>query len=223
MKLYRGLVEDNNSPLKDGRVKVRIYGLHGGTGSEFESTSTDSLPWAEVMGGTSFGLISGVGLTNVLRQGTLVWCFLDNDDPNKPIIIGTISGTNSGTQESGNFSDPSGTYPITSRKNFAGDDQTEVSRLDRPDTHPVADEGYPNTTVLETHSGHVVVLSDSEIKVVHNSGSSIIIDSGGTINLKSVNDVNWDITGKLNIKTGGTCTIDSDGNYKVTAPRIDLN
>lgn len=223
MQLYRGVVENNNSPEKDGKVKVRIYGLHGDTGSDFESTSADSLPWAEVMGGTAFGLVSGVGISSILRQGTWVWCFLDGDDPNKPVVIGTITGTNSGNTDSNGFVDPSGTYPITSRKNYESDDQTDVSRIGRPDLHPAADVGYPNTTVIETHSGHVIILSDSEIKIIHNSGSSIMINESGTMNIKSVEDVNWNITGNLNITTGGTQTTNNGGNHKVNAPRIDLN
>lgn len=223
MQLYRGIVVDNNSPDKDGRVRVRIYGLHGESNSNFESSNSSSLPWAEVMGGTSFGLVSGVGISNVLRQGTWVWLFLDNDDPNKPIIIGTITGKIGSEIKSDNFTDPSGIYPISSRKNFAGEDQTEQSRIGRSDYHPVADDGYPNTTVLETHSGHVVILSDSEIKIIHNSGSNIIIDSSGSFNIKSVNDVNWDIAGDLTIKTGGTHKVENGGNHSVIAPRIDLN
>jgi len=226
MRFYRGVIEDNNSPKKDGKVRVRIHGLHGGSkgsDAEFEATETASLPWAEVMGGTAFGLISGVGLSNVLRQGTWVWVVLDNDDPNKPIVIGTITGIVSETTAADGFADPSGVYPLTERVNYADPESSPVSRVGRSDLHPVADGGYPNTTVLETPGGHVVILTDTEIKVYHNSGSSVVINAGGSINVKSVADVTWDITGNLTIQTGGTHTIDSGGNYSVSAPRIDLN
>ncbi len=96
MNFYRGVVEDNLDPEKLGRVKVRIWGLHTenneNSGESFEFIQTDDLPWAEVMGGVEFGLIGGVGLSTVLRQGTWVWIILDHDNPNKPIIVGTIIG-----------------------------------------------------------------------------------------------------------------------------------
>lgn len=41
---YRAIVEDNVDPLKAGRVKIRIYGLHSPFASE---TPTSDLPWAE--------------------------------------------------------------------------------------------------------------------------------------------------------------------------------
>ena len=61
--LHRGVVEDNADPLKIGRVRVRIFGIHSEknekAGSKFEFVKTSELPWAEVMGGTGFGLRRG--------------------------------------------------------------------------------------------------------------------------------------------------------------------
>lgn len=85
---YRAKVEDNNDPKQLGRVRVRIYGIH----SEGSTVSNSDLPWAEVAGGTDFGLVDGVGITSILRVGTMVWVFLNNDDSNFPVVFAVVKG-----------------------------------------------------------------------------------------------------------------------------------
>jgi hypothetical protein len=134
MKLYRAVVENNVDELKLGRVQVRVFGLHTAnneSSGDFNSISKDALPWAEVIGSNEFGLVSGIGLSSVLRQGTWVWVLLEEDDPNKPIIIGTINGVNTedskGKYSSGQgFFDPDEVYPLTARI-----DETDINRLAR--------------------------------------------------------------------------------------------
>ena len=137
MKLYRGIVVDNVDPNKSGRVKVRIFELHGlpsdtemldGTPSEnLTQTPDDKLPWAEVMQPIDFYGFSkdsktsvdsfaksidgkgsksaaktieyaeknpGTGYNRIIHIGTWVYCILDNDNPNYPIIIGTMASNN---------------------------------------------------------------------------------------------------------------------------------
>ncbi len=85
---YRGVVENNDDPKQLGRVQVRVFGIHD-SGS---NVSPSALPWAEVSGGTDFGLYQGVGVTSILRKGTLVWLFFHNEDYNYPIIFAVIKG-----------------------------------------------------------------------------------------------------------------------------------
>ena len=86
---YRAIVENNVDPEKFGRVQVRVFGIH----DSGNSVSTSALPWAEVSGGTDFGLIDGVGISSILRVGTLVWVFFNNDDFNFPVVFATIKGS----------------------------------------------------------------------------------------------------------------------------------
>lgn len=154
---YRAVVEDNEDPLEIGRVRVRIKGIHTGVnenaGSPFSYVSTKNLPWAEVMGDTSFGLIGGVGLSSVLRKGTWVWVIFEMGDPNKPIIIGTVRGVNStssiGKYSAGNgFYDPDEIYPFQTRSK-----ESDFNRLSRAYRlgDPYYDQSCPilglNTTV----------------------------------------------------------------------------
>lgn len=222
MNLYRAVVEDNNDPEKYGRVRVRIMGVHPETSSgDFGSVATKDLPWAEVMGGTAFGLVSGVGTSSVLRKGTWVWVVLNEDNPNKPIVIGVLIAKQSG-KKSGGFSDPDGKYP-------------KAGRESRSDMHPLLDSKYQTLATLETESGHLIELDDSpgdeRIKVTHKSGSYILINSDGTITINSVKDivhtaasnVQWNIGGNLNITTGGAQTVSNGGAHTITAPTINLN
>lgn len=213
---YRAVVEDNKHPNKNGMVKVRIFGIHSSDTSGFSSVNTENLPWAEVAGGTEFGLIGGVGISSVLRQGTMVWVFFKNDDTNYPVVFATVKGNN--TKTSGAFSDPSGIHP----------------KRTGPDIHPIASSSYGNIATLETESGHLIELDDSagneRIKVTHKSGSFISIDKDGNIEVNSIKDISynvaenviWNIKGKLDIKTGDVTNIKSGGSLGITSPSTTM-
>ena len=83
---YRAVVKNNTDPEKLGRCQVLVYGIHS------EDIDFNSLPWAEVSGGTDFGLYGGVGITSILRKGTLVWVFFHNNDYNYPVVFAVIKG-----------------------------------------------------------------------------------------------------------------------------------
>ena len=174
---YRGIVENNLDPQKFGRVQVRVYGIH----DEGSSVSASELPWAEVSGGTDFGLIGGVGITSVLRIGTVVWVFFNNDDYNYPVVFGVVKGSN--------------------------------------DINSVAKGSYSNIATIKTASGHIIELGDSggaeKIEIKHATGSKITFQSDGSIIIDAVNSITQN--------TAADFTINADGNFKVTAARIDLN
>lgn len=175
--LYRGVIEDNNSTEKNGKVRVRIFGIHTenneNSGEDFEFVKTSELPWAEVLGGTGFGLISGIGLTSILRQGTWVWVILENNDPNKPIIIGTIQGKNSVTsvgKYSGGegFCDPNEEYPIPDRST-----EVDINRLARGVTSGTIHDSINASldTVNETDSESGANVSQDEPSSTNDSSS----------------------------------------------------
>ena len=92
---YRATVENNIDPDGFGRVQVRVIGIH----DDGSGVSTGALPWAEVSGGTDFGLVDGVGISSILRVGTMVWVFFNNDDFNFPVVMGTIKGSSDVSSE----------------------------------------------------------------------------------------------------------------------------
>lgn len=60
MTPFYGVVEDNDDPLKQGRVRVRAFGFHNEDRTELP---TLSLPWATVLQPTTSASVSGVGFS----------------------------------------------------------------------------------------------------------------------------------------------------------------
>lgn len=88
---YTGVVEERLSdPLKLGRCKVRIVGLH--TADKIE-LPTDDLPWAVIMQPVNSAAVSGIGIspTGIVEGAIVVVTFLD-EYKQQPIIIGSIAG-----------------------------------------------------------------------------------------------------------------------------------
>lgn len=193
MQIYRAVVINNKDPQFQNRYQVRIYGLVNGNTSGFESCNNDDLPWAECMGSTSFGLIGGVGVSSVLHQGTWVYVVLQDNDPNQPIIIGTVTGTAS--KNTDGFGDPDGKFPLQEGNDMA-----------------VSGDKYTNCQTIKTASGHTIELDDSDgdnrIHIHHSSGTDILIDNTGNIIVKGVQNADYQIQGNLTFKVNGTTTID---------------
>jgi hypothetical protein len=86
-----GVVEDRDDPEKLGRVRVRIIGIHS---DDKEILPTTDLPWAIPMQPTTSAAMSGLGSSPLgLLPGT--WCigfFIDGDDMQQPVVMGTIGG-----------------------------------------------------------------------------------------------------------------------------------
>nr|DAS73390.1 MAG TPA: baseplate wedge protein [Caudoviricetes sp.]DAY17465.1 MAG TPA: baseplate wedge protein [Caudoviricetes sp.] len=166
MGLYRGIVVNNNSPTKDGRVQVRIFALHP------DEVKDADLPWSEVMQTIEYigyhstdkfdsneksnptnpltrqsgSRRAGFGKNIILEIGTWVFCDLDHDNPNMPIVVGTIASHN------------------------------EIN----PNSSPT------NKHILETISGHYQEFSDTQgsetIRTHHRSGTDITYMPDGTLN-----------------------------------------
>ncbi|AWD93032.1 baseplate hub and tail lysozyme [Bacillus phage vB_BceM-HSE3] len=87
--MIRGIVEDNRDPLRIGRLKVRVYTLHGlpeNKGVEYSYIPTDHLPWSHPI--SAYGGFQDGGSYIVPPVGAQVWVSFDGGDPNKPLYIG---------------------------------------------------------------------------------------------------------------------------------------
>ena len=88
--LYTGVIEDRYDPLKLGRCKVRIVGLH-----TYDTTKlpTAELPWAVPLQPITSAAMSGIGQSPLgLVEGTWVVVMFQDQDEQYPIIIGSIGG-----------------------------------------------------------------------------------------------------------------------------------
>lgn len=91
MKLYEGIVESRQDPLKLGRCKVRVVGLHTHDKTQLP---TEELPWAYPMQSVNSAAMSGIGHTPIgpVEGTVVVITFMDAPDNQQPIIMGTLGG-----------------------------------------------------------------------------------------------------------------------------------
>ena len=88
---FFGVVEDRNDPLKMGRVRVRCFNWHT---NDKGKVPTDALPWAQCMQPVTSAAISGIGrsATGLVEGSWVVGFFLDGEDAQKPMIMGSMAG-----------------------------------------------------------------------------------------------------------------------------------
>ena len=108
---FMGVVEDRNDPLNLGRVRVRCFGIHT---DNKELIATEDLPWATPIMPFNSASISGIGISPTgVVEGTWVFgLFIDGQDLQQPLILGTIPGQPlEKISKDVGFTDPSGVYP----------------------------------------------------------------------------------------------------------------
>ena len=85
---FIGVIEDINDPLRLGRVRVRIRGVHTPQQDEIQ---TGDLPWAQTVIPTTEGGVSGIGRSSNLQPGAEVFgFFLDGKASQIPLVVGSI-------------------------------------------------------------------------------------------------------------------------------------
>jgi hypothetical protein len=240
---FIGTVEDRDDPLKLGRVRVRVMNMHSLKQSR---AGTENLPWAYILNSPNSASLTGVGIspTGIQVGSTVVGFFMDGNEGNNPVIMGTLVGIQGSTHDVS----PEAREINTIKKEPLG-----------PEPQSPYASKYPYNKVVRTEKGHVIEIDDTpnqeRIHVYHKSGTYFEIDKdgkmvtkvvdsdvevvvknrdvyiGGNANIQvkgNVNltvDGNMDTTvgGNMNTQVGGTYTVNSGGNMKFTAPKIDLN
>ena len=89
MKIYTGIVENRNDPLKIGRCKVRVHGVHN---SDTAKLPTEDLPWSIPVNPVTSASISGVGNNPGVVVGSIVAIIFTDPDNQMPLMLGTIPG-----------------------------------------------------------------------------------------------------------------------------------
>ena len=97
-----GIVEDINDPLRIGRVRVRVYGLHDKDRSNLPTTD---LPWSQIMLPTTSAGVSGVGSSPTgLQVGSMVYgSYLDGESKQNFLVMGSVPGVNRQTRVQNEF------------------------------------------------------------------------------------------------------------------------
>lgn len=107
-KFFTGVVEDRMDPLKLGRCKVRVVGVHTHLKTVLP---TSDLPWAMPMQPLTSAGVSGVGHAPLGPvEGTWVIVFFNDEDMQFPIMMGSIGGI---PQKEGTVEEDDGTLKLT--------------------------------------------------------------------------------------------------------------
>lgn len=197
MKIYNGVVTNNNDPRREGQVQVRIN-------EKDTNTPKDQHTWCRVMGSTAFGLVGNVGISSVIKNGTQVYCIFDDDDRSKQCyVIGTCIGISNPSEDT---KDVNGVHP-------EGD-------KGMPDIHPLMQgdyDSYSKTQIIATESGHMIRLCDiqgsEQIDIFHESGSCISMMADGSIKIFAKKNLDIEVGGEMKTHVQGNKGTEIEGTH----------
>lgn len=124
---FVGVVEDRMDPLQQGRVRVRVWGMHPYEKAQgpVKGIRTEDLPWMSVLMPTSSASVSGIqtAMTGMVPGTQVYGHFLDKWKLNG-LVIGTYgSASRQKANPNEGFSDPTGQYPL-----YIGNDAAALNR-----------------------------------------------------------------------------------------------
>jgi hypothetical protein len=248
MNVFLGVVEDNSSdPLKMGRCKVRVVGVHTDIrlGEEDgKGIGTANLPWASPLSSES---IDGQSTLKVPAQGSVVMIVFLDEDQQVPIYLGTLPKIADIIPDfTQGFSDPAKQHPSADYKA-----ESPISRLARNEnidkTFVPAKNGsrtqtplfnepagpyaaqYPHNSVIETASGHVIEIDDTpgaeRIHIRHTSGTFLEMHPDGQMVTKIqgtnttivIDDNNISVGGAHNLVVSGDTNVECSGTVNINA------
>lgn len=256
--IYRGVVEDNNpndsktgEPLKDGRIKIRIWGLHTSNKSTdiYEGIPTDDLPLAYPALGLFEGSQSGFGVWTVPLNGSHVFVFFEQGNHMRPIYFASAPGIPKYKADTEvGFNDPNGEFPKENRLDepdyhrlARGESDTTVlteredsrmtgistpeSSWDEPE--PEYNAEYPNNKVIATHNGIVIEIDDTDenqrLHIYHPSKTYIEISTDGNLTIKSAGDNFTIALGDKNIYSEKSVNITAEKSVNIKTIKGDCN
>ena len=232
-----GVVEDRNDPEKLGRVRVRIYNVHG---NEVE-VPKDDIHWAFIIMQPTSASLNKVGLspTGLMEGSTVFGFFADGSNGQMPMVLGSLPGIPD--------------------KDVSKHDVTplarEINSLNKIRVGPEPESSYgtvyPYNRVYQSESGHVIELDDTpnkeRIHIFHSKGTyteinengrrvSKIVDEDievvikdkivyvqGNTKLEVKGNSQVIIDGNVDVKVKGNYNLHVDGNIKINGKQINLN
>lgn len=235
---FIGVVEDREDPEKLGRVKTRIYGVHG---NEVENP-LDTLPWAIVLMPCYSSSLQRVGqsATGLQVGSTVIGFFMDGNEVAMPIIFGVLPAKEDMSK-------------------LAEGENTIEKQILGPEPETAYGTIYPYNKVFQTESGHAFEVDDTpnkeRIHWYHKTGTymevneegrrvnrivgddfeivekdqtvyikgNVNVEVVGNVDMKVGGNVTLKVDGNVDVKVDGTYDVESGGNMSFKAPRIDLN
>lgn len=204
---FIGVVEDINDPKEMGRIRVRIHGYHN---ADKNIVSTESLPWAFVDSSPFSANVKGVGFTpHCLIVGSVVkGHFLDGKSAQMPTITHSYPSLTDGEIDVNKLARGS----VVEKKLENSGTWSEKASGAAPK--------YPSNKVMQTPSGHIVEIDDTEgverLHIYHKSGTFVEFHPDGSY-VNHVKGGAYQIVHKdLNIYVKGNVNLNVDGNLTET-------
>jgi len=155
---FTGVVEERQDPLRLGRVKVRMFGLHSAKKSkgETEGIPTEDLPWAYPMQPITSAAVNGIGTTPLGPvEGThVVGFFRDGKNCQDPVVMGTLGGFPLEEAGVAGFNDPNKLYP---KRDYLKEPDTNrravVDFIDPLEKKPAISKETPLSEAYESEDG----------------------------------------------------------------------
>lgn len=219
--IYFGFVEDVNDPLKVGRVRVRVAGIHT---SNKDDIPTNHLPWYSCVMPVNFS-----GAIQPPTIGSQVIVTPLDESLQQFIVLGVVPGINETAPDTPDIDRNDSTPDIVTSKS----NNRLIGIINEPNATSTYKTKYPYNKGFMTPGGHAFEFDDTpgseRIHFYHKSGSYIEIIDNGTIIMKSVNDSYHITSGVQNISSesintlSNNMTITVDGEITLNAGTCNIS
>ena len=184
------VVKVKDDPLKLGRVKVRVVGVH----DDKELIKEDHLPWAQIVVPVTQGVHEGKGQYLGILVGTQVFgIFLDGQNSQLPMVIGTVPKEGDANPKADANYPTNKVYETESGHYKEYDDTAGAERIKESHKsgtyYEMQADGSIKTHI--TKDNYSVVLGDESVdikgKVTINVGGDVDLTAGGTVSINAKN------------------------------------
>lgn len=225
---FFGLVEDVEDPLKNGRVRVRVFVHNADAGI----LPTENLKWfAQVVANSEASTHNGFSPTG-LAVGSMVFGYYIDPHRQDGIVVGALTGLPGGVNDVSPAATGEGGPEVDKRRSPVTATDSKGGSWSEPET-PYATE-YPNNKVFRTKSGHLVEFDDTpgaeRVVIQHSSGSFKEHHPDGKTVEKSTGDsfsINLGsqfifVSGDVNLVAGGDYQINVANELHIKASKFVL-
>ena len=222
---FIGVVEDRDDPLKCGRVRVRCFSIHT---QDKTLLPTVDLPWAQLIQDPSSAASGNVGKTplGLLVGSWVMGFFMDGNDCQQPIIMGSIAGFNNDIPDVNQLARGDNSHPVISDKNSNIHSATIAFGGSWSEPYSAYAAEYPYNKVNESESGHIKEIDDTpgseRIHDYHKSGTFTEVDANGNKSTRVTGENFEVVVGNDNILVVGDCNITVEGTARIKAPAIKI-
>ena len=184
------VVKVKDDPLKLGRVKVRVVGVH----DDKKLIKEDHLPWAQIVVPVTQGVHEGKGQYLGILVGTQVFgIFLDGQNSQLPMVIGTVPKEGDANPKADANYPTNKVYETESGHYKEYDDTDGAERIKESHTSGTYYEMQADGSIVTfiTKDSYSIVLGDESVtiagKVTINVGGDVDLTAGGTVSINAKN------------------------------------